>query len=131
MKKHLNYGETQGRRRTRKWRPHFTARFSSVRECSGLSFDNCSEPVPGVCFLFFSDWEGCVSLCVCLCVHVPEQEIRLYILYYGILGVMGPSILCCILYIPSPQKKKKKIQNANLLFSLVECSYHLRTSILV
>ena len=42
-----------------------------------------------------------VSLCVCLCVHVPEQEIRLYILYYGILGVMGPSILCCIL------KKKK------------------------
>ena len=57
-----------------------------------------------------------VSLCVCLCVHVPEQEIRLYILYYGILGVMGPSILCCILYIPSPQKKKKKNPECQFTF---------------
>ena len=71
MKKHLNYGETQGQRRTRKWRPHVTARISGVRECSGVSFDNCSEPVPGACFLF---WLGsvcvCVHVCACVCVCV-------------------------------------------------------------
>ena len=117
MKKHLNYGETQGQRRTRKWRPHVTARISGVRECSGVSFDNCSEPVPGACFLF---WLGsvcvcvhvcaCVCVCVCVCVcNVWEWEICLCILHYGTLGMMGPSILCCILYIPSPQKKKSRM----------------------
>ena len=47
----------------------------------------------------------CVCVCVCVCVHVWEKEICLYILYYGILGVMGPNILFCRLYVPSPQEK--------------------------
>ena len=108
MKKHLNYGETQGRRRTRKWRPHFTARFSSVRECSGLSFDNCSEPVPGVCFLFFSDWEGCVSLCVSVCTRTRARDSSLHSLLWYI-GCDGAQyIVLHIIYSFSSEKKKKK-----------------------
>ena len=115
MKKHLNYGETQGRRRTGKWRPHVTARISGVRECSGVSFDNCSEPVPGAYFLF---WLGsvCARACVCVCTRMGARDLSLHSpLWY--IGHDGAQYI--LLHIIYSFSSEKKIQNANLLFSLV------------
>lgn len=83
VKKHLNDEETHAQRRTRKWRPRFTATVRRVSESSRACFDNCSEPVPGACFLFFSFLVGKV-VCVCVCMRtcVGERDLSLHSLLW-------------------------------------------------